>query len=1358
MVSVSRLRRRTRRSSKESAEKTPDRSKSSPILPISSPIPPISSPIQHNFTQQPSLHQSPKFDFMDSHYSPYALSHGDNPGSTIVSEVLDGSNFSSWKIAMFVALDAKNKFAFVDGSLPRPPEYDPSFRVWSRCNSMVKSWILNSVTKQIYKSILRFNDASEIWRDLITRFHITNLPRSYQLTQQIWSLQQGSMSLSDYYTALKTLWDDLDGATCTRTCQNCKCCKATGTIADHAKIVKFLSGLNESYAAIRSQIIMKKTIPDLAEIYNLLDQDHSQRNIVTVPNASAFQVSTNDQFTVNATRSSYQQNTKAVPNKIQCAHCGYTGHSVDTCYKIHGYPIGFKHKQKTDGKTLTSKPVVANLALNASPATNTKGIGPNEIAELVGNMSKSQLQYVIAYFSTQLHNPAQPITIASVDVASSCGSNGSAFTGITFSPSTQWFMCVMTASRRVLTSSTWIIDSGASHHVSYDKNLFESLSDGLSSAVTLPTGSNVNIAGIGVIKLNAQITLTNVLYIPEFRLNLLSVSQLTRASKSRVFFDEECYIIQDHTKEQTIGRGKEIGGLYVLDNSSAECTSLNNSPLVSPSPQVSVVVDSALWHSRLGHPSYDKIDNNMSPNSFDLVHIDTWGPFATPTVEGYIYFLTIVDDHSRATWVFLMKTKNEVLQIFPEFIQMVNTQFQTCVKAVRSDNAPELRFDKLYKEKGYKGYKLLDVETNTIHISRHVVFFENIFPFATKDGVPADIFNIESGSDDSVSVLDPVSNDVEIPVFTPATTPTTMPEITPATTSKKKSGKRKTKSPGYLQDYHCNAVPNVLKDVRYPISASINYAQLSEEFTAYICAINKYPEPRTYAQAKQIQEWIDAMEIEIDALEETNTWTVCSLPYGKKPIGCKWIFKVKLNSDGSLERFKARLVAKGYTQKEGVDYGDTFSPVAKMTTVKVLLSVSAAKNWNLHQLDISNAFLNGDLDEEIYMSLPQGYSPRKGGSLPDNAVLKLEKSLYGLKQASRQWYLKFSTTLMNLGFKKSQADHTLFTRKAGNVFTSLLVYVDDIVIAGNDEEVIAQLKVDLAKAFKLRDLGPLKYFLGLEIARSVEGISICQRKYTLELLEETGLLGCRPSSIPMEPSQKLTQHNDEPEIENPETYRRLVGKLMYLTITRPDITFAVNKLCQFSSSPKRSHLNAAYKVVHYLKGTAGLGLFYSSKSDLCLKAYTDADWGSCVDSRRSTSGYCMFLGDSLVSWKSKKQDMASASSAESEYRAMAMASKEIAWLVKLVAEFQIPHMKPVPMFCDSTAAIHIANNSVFHERTKHIENDCHITRDRIEQGLLKTLHVTTTSQLADILTKPLFPSLFNSLLSKMSLLSIYVSS
>lgn len=307
---------------------------------------------------------------------------------------------------------------------------------------------------------------------------------------------------------------------------------------------------------------MKKNIPDLVEIYNLLDQDHSQRNIITVPNnAATFQVnvSQNEQFAVNATRS-YGVPSASKP-KIQCAHCGYTGHSVDTCYKIHGYPMGFKHKQKTVTPQDKVKPVVANLALNDGKTSTVKGIGPDGIAELVGNLSKNQIQDVIAYFSSQLHNSAQPITIASVASSSSnapstSDASGSAFNGISFSPSTLWLLFVLTTTKKMLTINTWIIDNSATHHVSFDKNLFESLSDALSSEVTLPTGSNVKIAGIGVIKLNEYITLRNVLYIPEFRLNLLNVSQLTRDMKSRVFFDEGCCVIQDPTKALKIGEGK----------------------------------------------------------------------------------------------------------------------------------------------------------------------------------------------------------------------------------------------------------------------------------------------------------------------------------------------------------------------------------------------------------------------------------------------------------------------------------------------------------------------------------------------------------------------------------------------------------------------------------------------------------------------------------------------------------------------------------------------------------------------------------------------------------------------------------
>jgi len=525
----------------------------------------------------------------------------------------------------------------------------------------------------------------------------------------------------------------------------------------------------------------------------------------------------------------------------------------------------------------------------------------------------------------------------------------------------------------------------------------------------------------------------------------------------------------------------------------------------------------------------------------------------------------------------------------------------------------------------------------------------------------------------------------------------------------------------------------------------------------FINAVNKIPEPHTYAQAQQIKEWCDAMGMEITALEDNGTWVVCSLPVGKEAVGCKWVYKMKLNADGSLERYKARLVAKGYTQTEGLDYVDTFSPVAKLTTVKLLIAVAAAKGWSLSQLDISNAFLNGDLDEEIYMTLPPGYSSRQGDSFPPNAVCLLKKSLYGLKQASRQWYLKFSESLKALGFTQSSCDHTLFTRNSKNSYMAVLVYVDDIIVASSCDRETELLRNALQRSFKLRDLGTLKYFLGLEIARNADGISICQRKYTLELLAETGLLGCKPSFVPMEPNQKFSQEDGE-LIDDAEHYRKLVGKLMYLTFTRPDITYAVHKLCQFTSAPRAPHLQAVYKIIYYLKGTVGQGLFYSANVDLKLSAFAYSDFSSCLDSRKSTTGYCMFLGTSLVSWKSKKQEVVSMSSAEAEYRAMSMATREIMWLRYLLEDLWIDVSEASVLYCDNTAALHIAKNLVFHERTKHIERDCHHIREKIILGLIRTLHVRTENQLAVILTKALFPGQFKRLLSKMDIINIYAPS
>ena len=655
---------------------------------------------------------------------------------------------------------------------------------------------------------------------------------------------------------------------------------------------------------------------------------------------------------------------------------------------------------------------------------------------------------------------------------------------------------------------------------------------------------------------------------------------------------------------------------------------------------------------------------------------------------------------------------------------------------------------------GFKGYKVLDLDTNTTSVSRHVVFHEDIFPSVIKDSdLQHDLYSetddVNKTHTDSTDVPVVVSGDTPTVVNKDIVVDNQVPIISES------SSIRPLKQPAYLEDYYCNMTAT---DIPYPLAAHLSYEKLTKGYRDYVCAVTKHVEPTSFNQAKKFDKWIKAMNEELIALESNDTWSVCSLPPGKHAIGCRWVYKVKLNADGTLESYKVRLVAKGYTQQEGIDFVDTFSPVAKMNTVKTLIAVSAAKKWSLTQLDISNAFLNGDLDEEIYMSLPPGYTLREGTVLPPNPVCRLNKSLYGLKQASRQWFLKFSSTLTSLGFQTSHSDHTLFIRNINGIYMAVLVYVDDIVIASNNDEVVDQLKNALKQSFKLRDLGPLRYFLGLEIARASHGISICQRKYILELLDETWLLACKPSTIPMDPSIKLRADSKEPLLSDPGLYRRLVGKMMYLTITRPDITFAVNKLCQFSYAPTATRLKAAYKVLHYLKGTVGKGLFYSATSDLVLKVFTDADWGSCADTRRSTSGYCMFLGSYLISWKSKKQNTVSHSSAESEYRAMEFAVRETVWVVNLLKEFTAPQHQPVAFFCDSTTAIHIANNKVFHERTKCLEIDCHIVREKVLKGLIKSLHVRSDNQSADVFTKPLYPALFHSLLSKMSFSSICMPS
>ncbi|XP_019090182.1 PREDICTED: uncharacterized protein LOC109128410 [Camelina sativa] len=309
-----------------------------------------------------------------------------------------------------------------------------------------------------------------------------------------------------------------------------------------------------------------------------------------------------------------------------------------------------------------------------------------------------------------------------------------------------------------------------------------------------------------------------------------------------------------------------------------------------------------------------------------------------------------------------------------------------------------------------------------------------------------------------------------------------------------------------------------------------------------------------------------------------------------------------------------------------------------MTTVRIFLKIAAAKNWEVHQMDVHNAFLHGDLTEEIYMTLPPGFKGSNG-----NKVCKLKKSLYGLKQAPRCWFAKLTTALKGYGFVQSKTDYSLFVLKRGELRLYMIVYVDDLLIGGNDSAAIQRFKGYLGQCFRMKDLGPLKYFLGIEVARSSHGIYLSQRKYACDIISECGLLGGRPVATPVEENHNLTADGKD-FYDDPDGYRRLVGRLVYLTITRPELSYIVNVLAQFMHQPQKKHWFGALRVVRYLKGCPGKGIMLSAKSDLSISAYCDADHGSCRLTQRSLSGFVVMLGDSPVKWRTQKQRVVSRSS------------------------------------------------------------------------------------------------------------------
>ncbi|KAK8948501.1 hypothetical protein KSP39_PZI005632 [Platanthera zijinensis] len=505
--------------------------------------------------------------------------------------------------------------------------------------------------------------------------------------------------------------------------------------------------------------------------------------------------------------------------------------------------------------------------------------------------------------------------------------------------------------------------------------------------------------------------------------------------------------------------------------------------------------------------------------------------------------------------------------------------------------------------------------------------------------------------------------------------------------------------------------------------------------------------------------WSNAMVDEMKSMHDNDVWDLVELPEGKKPIGCKWIFKTKRNSKGNVERYKSRLVAKGFTQREGIDYKETFSPVSLKDSFRVIMALVAQYDLELHQMDVKTAFLNGNIQEKIYMMQPQGFELK--GS--EHLVCRLKKSIYGLKQASRQWYRKFDQVISAFGFKENVVDQCIYHKVKAGRFIFLVLYVDDILLASSDMGLLQETKAFLSKNFEMKDLGEASFVMGIQIhrdrSRGILGLS--QKAYIDKVLNKYGMKGCSPGETPISKGDKLSllqcPKNDlQVEQMKDIPYASAVGSLMYAQVcTRPDIAFVVGMLGRFLSNPGIDHWKAAKRVMRYLQRTKDYMLTYRRSDQLELIGYTDSDFAGCLDSRKSTSGSIFMMGGGAVSWKSVKQTLIASSTMEAEFVACYEASNQAIWLRNFISELQVVDIveKPLKLYCDNKAAELYSNNDKSSARSKHIDIKFLVVKERVRNRLVSIEYISTKLMIADPLTNGLPPKIFLEHVARMSVAS-----
>ncbi|CAJ2653193.1 unnamed protein product [Trifolium pratense] len=617
-----------------------------------------------------------------------------------------------------------------------------------------------------------------------------------------------------------------------------------------------------------------------------------------------------------------------------------------------------------------------------------------------------------------------------------------------------------------------------------------------------------------------------------------------------------------------------------------------------------------------------------------------------------------------------------------------------------------------------KAYKLYDPEKKKIIISRDVVFEENKgWNWNKISDKKQNQSSNDVLSDEEYSTSAP-ANDNEAP----ANDNEVQAEVDMNTSSDDSDG----------IDFQSEV--NLPPRVRRPPQSLNDFVTGEELDQLHNLAVYVATEdPTSFSEVVKSKVWIEAMNQEMQSIEKNQTWELTSLPDGANVIGVKWIYKTKHNEKGEIDKHKARLVAKGYNQKHGIDYDEVFAPVARWDTIRSILAIAARESWKVFQLDVKSAFLHGELSEDIYVEQPPGYQREK------NKVYKLKKALYGLKQAPRAWYSRIEAYFNSEEFEKCPSEHTLFIKhKPNGKILIVSLYVDDLIYTGNDLLLMNEFKTSMQKEFSMTDLGKMKFFLGVEVIQSEEGIYISQQKYAAEVLGRFGMENCNSVCSPIVPGCKLDKDEDGDATDARE-YKQIVGSLMYLLATRPDLAYSVCLVARYMERPTNMHLTAVKRILRHLKGTLTNGIMYrcDTEKGFELVGWSDSDYAGDVNDRKSTTGFVFMLGSGAISWSSKKQPIVTLSTTEAEYVAAAACACQAVWLRSILSYLLKNQKICTQIYCDNSSSIKLSKNPIMHGRCKHIDVRFHFLRDLTKDGTIELKHCKSQDQLADIMTKPL---------------------